>query len=81
MASHVPAPQRLVIPFLKALDLFFRKHGITQRKQQAKVCGVTEMTRRDWVTGKRVPTLETIQRVSRDLAAIERAWSVFPPNP
>jgi transcriptional regulator with XRE-family HTH domain len=81
LASHVPAPSKLVVPFLKALGLFFRKHGISQRKQQAKVCGVTEMTLRDWLTGKRAPTLETIQLVSRDLAAIERAWAVFPPNP
>jgi transcriptional regulator with XRE-family HTH domain len=81
MASHVPAPSKLAVPFLKSLDRLFRNHGVTQRKQQAKLCGVTETTLRSWLTSKKWPTAETIERVSRDLAAIERAWSVFPPNP
>jgi transcriptional regulator with XRE-family HTH domain len=72
MGSHKPAPKNLVKAFLKSVKLFMKAHDFTTTKDQAEVCGVGVSTYRDWYSGRRKPTRETLARVSFDLAAIER---------
>lgn len=79
MPSTQPAPKKLIAFFLKALDAFAKQHDLATAKHFAAVCGVRDSTLRDWKSGKRAPTAETIARVSNDLAAIERFLRVYPP--
>lgn len=66
----------MILAFTKSLDKFMKDMGIEQIKHKAAICGVQPATYSAWFKNTRKPTVETIQNVSNDLAAVERFLSV-----